>query len=315
MLRWHGGKWLLAPWIISHFPRHRTYTEIFGGAASVMLRKEPSYAEVWNDLDDGVWNLMTLIRDGRALDLAGALNDTPFSRREFELSYQASDDPFENARRLVVRSFMGFGSDAHNTRVKTGFRADSDKSGTTPAHDWTNYPAALELIADRVMGKRTGKAIVIEHRPALQVLETHDGPDVLHYIDPPYLPETRSTKSRKSGEKYHAYSHEMTTADHEEMLHALLGVRGMVVLSGYPSPLYDAALPGWRQISRVALADGARKRTEVLYLNPAARDHVASPTLWCAGEKLEDEPGQPEVGEETRNSGLAALSQRPGEHS
>jgi site-specific DNA-adenine methylase len=33
-LRWHGGKWRVAPWIISHFPPHRIYIEPFGVGAS-----------------------------------------------------------------------------------------------------------------------------------------------------------------------------------------------------------------------------------------------------------------------------------------
>ncbi len=303
MLRWHGGKFRDAPHIIKHFPPHRRYTEAYGGAFSVCLRKPPCYAEVWNDLDDGVWNLMQLLRHGRGAELAEMLRLTPWSRKEFELSYQASKDPMENARRLVVRSFMGFGSDGHNPNVKTGFRADSDKSGTTPAHDWANYPAALELIADRVMGRGVfaGNGIVIEHRPALQVLEAHDGDDTLHMVDPPYMPETRSNKSRKSGERYHAYQHEMTVADHEELLHLLLTLRGMVILCGYPSKLYTGALKGWRVIERAALADGARARTEVLYLNPAARAAAPQPTLFCGendGARVEEEPGQAEGTEE-----------------
>ena len=49
---------------------------------------------------------------------------------------------------------------------------------------------------------------------------------------------------------------------------ALCGLQGMVVLSGYPSPLYEDALTGWARIEREALADGAAPRTEVLWLNP-----------------------------------------------
>jgi DNA adenine methylase len=269
LLRWHGGKWRLAPWIVAHLPRHRVYVEPFGGAASVLLRKPRSYAEIYNDLDGDVVNLFQVLRSGRAGELVRALELTPFARAEFEGAYERSDDPVEEARSLIVRSFMGFGSDGFNRAVRTGFRSTSNRSGTTPAHDWANYPTALRAIIKRLNG------VVIERRPALQVMLQHNDVDALHYLDPPYMPETRSEKSRKTGERYHAYAHEMTPADHAALLASLPNIRGAVVISGYATRLYDEALVGWRRLTIAALADGAAKRTEVLWLNPRAADQIA----------------------------------------
>lgn len=264
VLRWHGGKWKLAPWIIAQFPPHRVYVEPFGGAASVLLRKARSYGEIYNDLDAGAVNLFRVLRSCRASELVEALRLTPFARAEFEGAYETSDDPVEQARRLVVRSYMGFGSDGHNVKTRTGFRANSNRSGTTPAHDWANYPDALAGIIARLSG------VVVESRDAVDVMAQHDGPQTLHYVDPPYMPETRSSKSRAGGLRYHAYAHEMTDADHAALLDALRGLKGAVVLSGYSSALYDDALAGWVRLERAALADGARARTEVLWINRAA---------------------------------------------
>lgn len=253
ILRWHGGKWILARWIISHLPAHRTYVEPFGGAASVLLRKPVSHAEILNDLDSEVVNLFRVTRE-RGLDLRRQLELTPFSREEFRLSHQKSDDPLEQARRTVVRSFMGFGSNAHG-RV-TGFRANSDRSGTTPARDWRNYPDALWAIIDRLRG------VCIECRDAVLVMRAHDSRDTVHYVDPPYVPGTRNPGRD--------YRHEMTVAQHRQLLEVLKSLQGTVVLSGYPNPLYDHALKGWRRVQRPALADGARKRTEVLWISRRA---------------------------------------------
>lgn len=262
VLRWHGGKWMLAPWIISHFPKHRVYVEPFGGAASVLLRKPPCYAEVYNDLDEQVVGLFRVLQDtDSAARLRELLRSTPFARTEFEKAYEPTDCPLESARRLIIRSFMGFGSDGCNDARPTGFRSNSSRSGTTPAHDWANYAPALPAICSRLTG------VIVENRPAIEVMRQHDGETTLHYVDPPYLPETRK-QVRNNVTKNYRY--ELTTEDHHELLHALRALKGMVVLSGYPSELYDTTLEDWSRVEREALADGARKRTEVVWLNPAA---------------------------------------------
>lgn len=261
VLRWHGGKWMLAPWIIEHLPPHRIYVEPFGGAASVLLRKPRSYAEVYNDLDRDVVVLFRILRnEERAAELVRQLRNTPFAREEFKDAYEVPYKAMDRARSLVIRSFMGFGSNGHAR--PTGFRSNSNRSGTTPARDWMNYPDALEAIVERLRG------VVIENNTAAAIISDHDTPETLFYVDPPYVPATR--------DKGADYRHEMSDSDHVALLERLQSVEGMVVLSGYPHPLYDEALSGWRRVERDALADGARPRTEVLWINPRAARSLAA---------------------------------------
>lgn len=252
ILRWHGGKFILAPWIISHLPKHRIYVEPFGGAGSVLLRKPRSYAEVYNDRDGEVVNLFRVARE-RGDELRRALELTPFSREELVLSYARTDDPMEQARRTVTRSFMGFGSNSHNQL--TGFRGNSTRSGTTPAHDWRNYPESFVTIIERLQG------VCIENRDAVKVMRAHDGIETVHYVDPPYVASTRNRGDD--------YRHEMTEEDHIVLADALHKLHGAVLLSGYSNRLYDKLYKDWRRVERPSFADGARARMEVLWLSPS----------------------------------------------
>lgn len=266
VLRYHGGKWRLAPWIISHFPDHRVYCEPFGGAASVLMRKPRSYAEVYNDLDGEVVALFRVLREpDLAAALVRAVSLTPFARDEFVLAYESSTDPVEQARRTIVRSFMGFGSNAHNR--PTGFRANSNRSGTTPAHDWANYPDALRAVVERFRG------VGVERRDWSLTIPQHDAPRTLFYVDPPYPKSTRSD----SGDDYNT---EMDDDDHRRLAAMLRGVEGFVVLSGYACDLYDRELfADWQRSEKATHADGARKRTEVLWLNDSAAAAIQSTML------------------------------------
>lgn len=259
VLRYHGGKWMLAPWIISHFPAHAVYVEPYGGGASVLMRKPRAFAEIYNDQWSHVVNVFRVLRDpSTAAALARALRLTPFSREEFEADWPEESSAVELARRTLLRSFAGYGSASVNGKHSTGFRSHSRRQYTIPAHDWARYPEHIEAFVQRLQG------VVIEQRPALDVVKQQDGPDVLFYVDPPYVQDTRNMRRGNA-----AYAHEMSDADHGQLAEVLHQVRGMVVVSGYRCTLYDKLFNDWQRRDIEALADGARKRIESIWLNPA----------------------------------------------
>lgn len=263
-LRYHGAKFRLAPWILSFFPEHSCYVEPFGGAAGVLLQKPRVYAEIYNDLDEDIVNFFRVVRDRESCEhLVQQLELTPFARGEFEIAFESCDCPIERARRTVIRSQMGFGSGGA-TKASTGFRIDMKRSYGTASHLWTRFPETLARVCERFAG------VLIENRPAIEVMNQHDSESTLHFVDPPYLHSTRQTKST-----YGVYRHEMTDMDHFELLENLKQLSGFVVLSGYPSKLYDRELKDWERHStksRISSFRGSSVKTEVVWLNKAASD-------------------------------------------
>lgn len=280
VLRYHGGKWRLAPWIISHFPQHRVYTEAFGGGASVLMQKARAHTECYNDLDHEIVNVFDVLRNGPlARELEEQLRLTPYSRFEFERAYEESSDPVEQARRTLVRSAMGFGTaltryNRNGTPQRTGFRANAVKSGTHPARDWHNFADCIPLFRDRLAG------VLVENAPAIDVLARFDKEWTLHYVDPPY---PHSTRGADAGGTVRAYRHEMTDADHKELALSLHYARGMVIVSGYACDLYDKELySDWYRVEKPTHGDGARDRVEVLWLNPLCQKRLAQKEMMFA---------------------------------
>lgn len=264
IVRWHGGKWMISQWLLDFLPGHETYVEPFGGGASVLLRKpRAGQAEIYNDLDKSVLGIFRVLQDPAKADrLKQLLDVTPYSRLEFDRAYKKTRDPVERVRRTLVRSWMGYGSDGTAGVYRTGFRAIVTQAGKTPASEWVNWKHALDDTIRRIDG------VTLECRDAFEVMAQYDGPETLHYVDPPYLPETRSQGNRRRGAGYHVYQHELDVDDHVRLLGMLNELNGMVVLSGYPSVLYDESLAHWRREERPAYADGGSPRTEVVWINP-----------------------------------------------
>jgi DNA adenine methylase len=230
--------------------------EPFGGGASVLLQKKRAFMEIYNDIDDDVVNLFRVLRDdSQSQELTSMLALTPFARHEFQLAYETTDDPVERARRLVIRSFMGFSSSGSNPERTTGFRGKCFRSNSTPANDWGRYPDCLLAIIMRLRG------VCIENRDAFDLIRTTDRLETLFYLDPPYLESTRVN--------YGAYVHEFSEADHIQLAELLRAAKGMAVISGYSSRLYDELYAGWERREKKFFSDGGA-RVECLWLSPSA---------------------------------------------
>jgi DNA adenine methylase len=260
LLRYFGGKWMLAPWVLCHFPTHSKYIEPFGGGGSILLSKPVVHAEIYNDLDRDIVNLFSVVRS-QLPELLDQIKLTPYAREEFEQSYEPCESALEQARRTLVRSWMGFASGA-TSGFRSGFRNDSSRTNTLPVHDWTTLPLAIERISNRLQG------VIIENQDAVAVMKQHDAPDALHYIDPPYVSQARAYGYKS------VYRHEMTDEQHVAMLDEIQKLKGMVVISGYSNEIYNQALSEWASIKRMSSAGGGKEgtlpREEVLWLSPAA---------------------------------------------
>ena len=261
VLRYPGGKYQLAPWIVQHFPSHQVYVELYGGAGSVLMRKPRAMGEIYNDIDGDVLNVFRVLRDrGHAAELMRLLQLTPYSFTEYKGAYEFSEDPVERARRTIFRLFAGIGSDS--VFENNGFRGMKNNRGRTCAPEWSRYPLAVQAFVERLQG------VVIEERPATNLIKVYRGSGHLLYADPPYLKSTRTSESVR-------YTNEMSIDDHVELAGALrktVEKNGtMVVVSGYPSELYEELYQGWRRVEHTGKLQTGRKSVECLWLSPNIR--------------------------------------------
>lgn len=240
-LRYHGAKFRLAPWVLQHFPEHRCYVEPFGGAAGVLLQKPRAYAEVYNDLDDDIANFFRVLRDPDQSERLIQLLHLTPYARA-EFDLSYQDcDEPVERARRTAVRACMGFGSAGATKGVTGFHIDTARPYGTAQHLWSRYPGQLPPIIERLQG------VLIKNRNVAQG----------------------------------CYRHEMTDEQHLELLGVLRGLRGMVVLSGYPSELCERELADWQAHTTGARISAGRStaavKTEVLWLNPECQQRLAVP--------------------------------------
>ena len=257
-LRYYGGKWRIAPWIISHMPAHRAYLEPCMGAASVFAQKCPVDVETLNDANGRVTNFFLQLRDNTD-ELVRRVSLTPWAEDEFKACWEPTADPVEDARRFYVTSWQsvhGVGSSRSGWRWMT----DPDhRRGLSPAVDWI----AVDLQA---FAQRLRRAHIINRDAFTVIKRVATVESCLIYFDPPYTLEKRTRKDGYS-------TFEVTEDWHVEAAELLRAHAGPALVSGYSSPLYEAIYEayGWQRVNRDFQGNSGSTRTESLWINPIAR--------------------------------------------
>jgi DNA adenine methylase len=262
---YHGGKITIGPAIAAALPPHSHYVEPYCGSLAVLLAKPPSDHETVNDLDHGLMTFWRVLRE-RPAELARVCALTPHSRTEYQAAQRLdATDELELARQIFVNLTQGR---AGRLR-RSGWRHYVDPAGCS-----IGMPGYLAAYVDRMApAVERLQRVTLECMPALDLIGKYGvEPDVLLYVDPPYLGGTRAPDN--------VYRHEMRDeAAHRELAVALHAARAAVVLSGYPSDLYDRELyPGWdRHTIAASTGQGGTwaNRTEVLWSNRPLRTATA----------------------------------------
>lgn len=258
---WYGGKFSHLDWLLPLLPECHHYCEPFAGSAAVLLNRQPSPVETYNDLDGEVANFFRVLRDSFD-ELHRALSLTPFSREEyFNAIYGVigDDDQVERARRFFIR--------ARQTRFALAQTASLGRWANNSQTSRNNMAGGVSRWLGGVEGLTDVAArllqVQIENRPAVDIINTYDHRDTLFYCDPPYLHDTRGDVG--------VYAHEMTDDDHRELADACNRCVGKVAVSGYDHPLMDELYPSGRWHKAVGeertIHTTKQARTEVLWTN------------------------------------------------
>lgn len=256
---WYGGKFNHLDWLLPLLPKAHHYCEPFAGSAAVLINRDPSPVETYNDIDGEVANFFRVLRE-HSEEIIRAIALTPFSREEFYRAiYDTAEDitDIERARRFFIRARQARTGLAQTATLGRWANCKGTSRGgmSGVVSRWLGSVDGLAEIAQRLL------RVQIENRPAMDAISTYDSTNTLFYCDPPYLHETRGDAK--------AYGFEMDEEQHRRLASLLNQCKGKVAISGYRHELMDELFDGWRRFDAPAKVCHSikRPRRESVWMN------------------------------------------------
>ena len=256
-----GGKTLIRRWIINNFPEHKQYVEVFGGAGSVMVGKDRSESEVYNDVNSDCIKFFEAVKH-HGEELAEWMEATPYSRELFERwtdEYpEWPDDIVEHAGRFAFIQNANFGGKllGESSATYSVNKADNTRLDKGGSKVWAGKPDDIRWLTERF------KAVNIEHLDFQELMNKYDKPGAFYYCDPPYIDVGDgyyNTEDAKNNNQF----------DHGRFIDTLLGLENAEWLVSYdhniPEPLDE-----YHTIARTktaTMSDQLPEKTETLTMS------------------------------------------------
>jgi len=213
---WAGAKSQHADLILPHLEGYEGFVEVFGGSGEMLLQRQPTKLEVFNDIDSELVNFFRVVRFHEE-ELLSVLEWMPNSREEFYdfVEHKGLTD-IQRAARWFKRNKLGMGADMEHCGTSRG------KTSNLKAYR-SNRWEKIEWLNDRL------DRVAIENLDWKECLSKYDREGTVFFCDPPYL------DTEGGGSSYDAFDEE----EHRKLAESLKGLEGEFVLTVNADPLFE----------------------------------------------------------------------------
>ncbi len=217
-----GGKFHLARKISAMMPEHDTYVEPYAGGAAVYFYKEPAQKEVLNDMDKEIAFAYRFIRDMTSQQYEA------LKRKNWVISRGTFDKVKKMKPESDVDRFYKFYYTKKASFRKSCTDVDVGRIGKRVGIE------RLPKVQDRLRG------VAVNSVDAMKMINKHDSPNTLFYLDPPYPGTARIAGNAPDFSK----------EDLARLTERLKHIRGKFILS--MDTVNAKLFPKWMNIKRVA---------------------------------------------------------------